>query len=114
VLLDDQQIALGSIPDVGLRRAFANRDVPGPEGKHRFIQVPAFDFFVRIPKAHVSDANLPKLTIVLHNVRQAPDRLVPATALQRQSGIETKLCRTTNPRNNSEGHSDSRAKIADR
>jgi hypothetical protein len=89
VLLDDQQIALGSIPDVGLRRAFANRDVPGPEGKHRFIQVPAFDFFVRIPKAHVSDANLPKLTIVLHNVRHAPDRLVPATALQRQSGIET-------------------------
>ena len=89
VLLDDRQIALGSIPDVGLRRAFANRDVPGPEGKHRFIQVPAFDFFVRIPKAHVSDANLPKLTIVLHNVRQAPDRLVPATALQRQSGIET-------------------------
>ena len=61
----------------------------GPEGKHRFIQVPAFDFFVRIPKAHVSDANFPKLTIVLHNVRQAPDRLVPATALQRQSGIET-------------------------
>jgi hypothetical protein len=55
VLLDDQQIALGSIPDVALRRAFANRDVPGPEGKHRFIQVPAFDFFVRIPKAHVSD-----------------------------------------------------------
>ena len=89
VLVDDQQIALGSIPDVGLRRAFANRDVPGPEGKHRFIQVPTFDFFVRIPKAHVSDANLPKLTVVLHNVRQAPDRLAPATALQRQAGVET-------------------------
>jgi hypothetical protein len=72
-----------------MRRAFANRDVPGPEGKHRFIQVPTFDFFVRIPKAHVSEANLPKLTIVLHNVRQAPDRLVPGTALQRQSGVET-------------------------
>jgi hypothetical protein len=89
VLVDDQQIALGSIPDVGLRRAFANRDVPGPEGQHRFIQVPTFDFFVRIPKAHVSDANLPKLTVVLHNVRQAPDRLAPATALQRQDGVET-------------------------
>jgi len=89
VLVDDQQIALGSIPDVGLRRAFANRDVHGPEGQHRFIQVPTFDFFVRIPKAHVSDANLPKLTVVLHNVRQAPDRLAPATALQRQAGVET-------------------------
>lgn len=89
VLLDDQQIALGSLPDVGLRRAFANADVSGPEGKHRFIQVPAFDFFVRIPKADVSDANLPKLNIVLHNVQQAPDRLVPGMALQRQSGVET-------------------------
>lgn len=89
VLVDDQQIALGSIPDVGLRRAFANRDVPDPEGKHRFMQVPTYDFFVRIPKTYVSDATLPRLNIVLHNVRQAPDRLVPATALQRQSGVET-------------------------
>jgi hypothetical protein len=88
VLLGDQQIALGSVPDVGLRRAFANRDVPGPEGKHRFIQVPSFDFFVRIPKSYISDMNLPKLTILLHNVRQAPDRLVPGAALQKQSGVE--------------------------
>jgi hypothetical protein len=89
VLLGDQQIALGSIPDVGLRRAFANRDVPDPEGKHRFIQVPSFDFFVRIPKAYISAVNLPRLTILLHNVRQAPDRLAPGAALQRQSGVET-------------------------
>ena len=89
VLLGDQQIALGSVPDVGLRRAFANRDVPGPEGKHRFIQVPSFDFFARIPKTYISDVNLSKLTILLHDVRQAPDRLVPSAALQKQSGVET-------------------------
>jgi hypothetical protein len=89
VLLGDEQIALGSLPDVGVRRAFANRDVPGPEGKHRFVQVPTFDFFARIPKAQVSEQNLAKLTIVLHNVMQAPDRLVAATALQKQSGVET-------------------------
>jgi hypothetical protein len=89
VLLGDQQIALGSLPDVGLRRAFANRDVPGPEGKHRFIPVPTFDFFVRIPKTQISEVNLPNLTILLHNVRNAPDRLVPGAALQEQSGVET-------------------------
>jgi hypothetical protein len=89
VLLGDQQIALGSLPDVGLRRAFANRDVPGPEGKHRFIPVPTFDFFVRIPKTQISELNLSNLTILLHNVRNAPDRLVPGAALQGQLGVDT-------------------------
>ena len=50
-LLNDQQIALGSVPDVGVRRAFANSDVEGPQGKHYFINVPTFDFIVRIRKA---------------------------------------------------------------
>src|SRR5262249_54562002 len=68
VLLDDQQIALGSLPDVGLRRAFANRDVQGPQGKHHFVNVPSFDFHVRIPKGYVTSATLPKLQIVLHHV----------------------------------------------
>jgi hypothetical protein len=89
VLLDDQQIALGSMQDAGLRRAFANRDLPGPEGKHSIEKFQPSTSFVRVPKAHLSGANLPKLSIVLHNVRQTPDRLVPATALQRQSGAET-------------------------
>jgi hypothetical protein len=89
VLLGDQQIALGSLPDVGVRRAFANRDVPGPDGKHRFIQVPSFEFFVRIPKTYISDMNLSKLTILLQNVQQAPDRLAPGAVLQKQSGVET-------------------------
>jgi hypothetical protein len=40
VLLDEQQVALGSIPDVGLRRSFANRDVDGPEGKHQSSWLP--------------------------------------------------------------------------
>jgi hypothetical protein len=88
VLIGDQQIALGSIPDVGVRRAFANRDVPDPQGKHRFIQETSFEFFARIPKVLATKENLPKMTVVLHNVRQAPDRLVPATAVQHQPGVE--------------------------
>jgi hypothetical protein len=88
VLLGEQQIAIGSIPDVGVRRAFANRDVPGPEGKHRFVQIPAFDFFVRVPKAHVTADNLQKMAIILHNVREAPDRLAPTLAMHQQPGVE--------------------------
>jgi hypothetical protein len=87
VLLDDQQIALGSIPDVGLRRAFANRDLPGPEGKRSIVLVPTFDFFVRVPEAHLSGANLPKLSTA--QCAASSGRLVAATALQRQSGVET-------------------------
>ena len=89
VLLGEQQVALGSLPDVGLRRAFANSDVPGPQGKHYFINVPAFDFFVRIPKGHFLTANLPKLNIVLHKVEDAPDRLTSLAPLQKQPGVKT-------------------------
>jgi hypothetical protein len=88
VLVDGQQVALGSVPDVGVRRAFANSDVPGPQGKHHFVDVPTFDFFVRVPKGYVSTANLPKLNIVLHNVREAPDRLTTLAPLQKQVEVE--------------------------
>ena len=89
VLLNDQQIALGSLPDVGVRRAFANRDVPDPQGKHYIVSVPAFDFFVRVPQGHISAATLPKLTIVLHKVEDAPDRFTSLSPLARQHGVKT-------------------------
>jgi len=89
VLLDNQQISLGSVPDVGVRRAFANRDVPGPEGKHHFVKIPDFDFFVRVPQGHISAATLPKLNIVLHKVEDAPDRFTSLSPLAEQPGVKT-------------------------
>ncbi|SIT39326.1 hypothetical protein BN2475_190188 [Paraburkholderia ribeironis] len=88
VLIADQQISVGSLPDVGVRRAFANRDVPGPEGKHRFVQVPAFEFFVRVPTVHITAENLSKMNVILYEVRETPDRLVPTLAMQKQPGVE--------------------------
>lgn len=88
VTLGDQQIALGSLPDVGVRRAFANRDVPDPQGKHFFINVPTFDFTARIQQGYFSTANLPKLNIVLHNVEEAPDRFTTLAPLQKQPGVK--------------------------
>ena len=89
VLLNDQQVALGSLPDVGLRRAFANRDVPDPQGKHFLVEVPTFDFTVRVPNGHFVTANLPKLNIVLHNVTEAPDRFTSLAPLAKQAGVKT-------------------------
>jgi hypothetical protein len=88
VLLDEQQIALGSVPDAGVMRSFANRDVPGPQGKHHFATVPSFEFAVRIPAGHLVTANLPKLNIVLHKVEQAPDRFTSLAPLARQPGVK--------------------------
>jgi hypothetical protein len=77
------------LPDLGVRRSFANRDVPGPEGKHHFAKLSTIEFFVRIPKNYVSSVNLPKLSIVLHDVRDAPHRLTSLAPLQKQSGVST-------------------------
>jgi hypothetical protein len=89
VLVDDRQIGLGSIPDAGVDRSFANRDIPDPQGKHHFTEVTEFDFLARIPKTHFSTAILPKLTVVLHQVREAPDRLAPWASLHLQAGVVT-------------------------
>ncbi|HET8998822.1 MAG TPA: hypothetical protein VFP86_04180 [bacterium] len=86
--IDTRRIGLGSIPDLGVRRAFANRDVPGPEGKHRFIAEPSFDFFVRVPKRELQAATLPRLTIVLHQVGEAPDRPLTPEPLHTQAGVK--------------------------
>jgi hypothetical protein len=89
VLLNDQQVALGSLPDVGVRRAFANRDVPDLQGKHCLIKVPTFDFSVRIPNGHFVTANRPQRDIVLHNVAEAPDRFTSLAPLEKQPGVKT-------------------------
>jgi len=86
-LVDNRRIGLGSIPDAGVRRAFANRDVEGPQGKHRFFAETSFDFFVRIPKTELSNATLPRITIVLHQVQEAPEHL-SAEPLLIQPGVQ--------------------------
>lgn len=87
-LVGDQQVALGSLTDVGLSRSFANIDVPGPEGKHRIFLKPSFNFFVRIPKAQFTVNNLPQLNILLHELTDAPDKLLPLVPLSKQPGVQ--------------------------
>jgi len=88
VLLNNQEIGLGSLPDVGVQRAFANSTVEGPQGKHHFAKLPTFNFFVRIPASYVTTENMPKLQVVLHNVEDAPDRLTSLAPLGTQPGVK--------------------------
>jgi hypothetical protein len=87
-LLGGQQVGLGAATDAGLSRSFANANVTGPERYHRLTQRTSFDFFVRVPRAQLTTAAMPNLNIVLHRVSNAPDRLAPGVALQKQANIQ--------------------------
>jgi hypothetical protein len=80
----DQRISMGSLPDVGILRSFANRDVPGPEGKHGFQEVATFDFNVRIPRHSLTPTALPHLRISLYRLHQAPKRALGREVLRQQ------------------------------
>ncbi len=84
----DQRISMGSLPDVGILRSFANRDVPDPEGKHGFQQVTAFDFNVRIPRRNLTPTVLPHLRISLYRLRQAPKHPIGRETLRQQLSEE--------------------------
>ena len=85
--IDNQQVALGSLPDANISRAFANSDVPDYHGKHRVTLRTSYNFFVRIPRSHLTAVTLPKLNIVLHNVTSAPGLVKPGIPLPQQTSI---------------------------
>lgn len=88
VLAGDRRISLGSIPDTVGRHAFANANVAGPQSKHYFIPETTFNFFARIPKAEMRPEVLPEMSVVLHRVGTAPDKL-SAVRLAKHPGVET-------------------------
>lgn len=80
VLIGDEPISLGFLPDIGVRRSFANIDASGIELRERISTQPSFDFFVRIPRAKVTEDTLPKMAIMVHKVQKMPvklDRSIP-------------------------------------
>lgn len=87
VLTDNQPITFGFLPDVGVRRSFANIDVAGREGRHHITTLSSFDFFVRVPKSQISKKTLPKMTITVQEVKQTPDTLLKEVPLTKQTGL---------------------------
>ena len=86
VAVGQQRISLGSLPDAGVLRSFANRDVPGPEGHHGFQEVSAFDFQVRIPRQALAATEPSNLRINLYRLRRALERRVSTEPLGQQLG----------------------------
>lgn len=89
VMVGDKSIALGFLPDLGIRRSFANLDVPGPARLDRITTVPSYDFFARIPKSQISAKTLPQLNLVVHKVQQVPEQLIKSVPLLKHTGFKS-------------------------
>ena len=87
VLTDEKSISLGFLPDVGIRRSFANIGIPGLERREYITVLPSFDFFVRVPKNQISEKTLPRMTITVLEVKQTPDVFLKGVPLTKQTGI---------------------------
>jgi hypothetical protein len=69
VTVGSNKITAGSIADVGVNRSFPNpQAVPGQEG-HFFVELPSYEFNVRIPRESLSSSTLPKAEIAVYRVK---------------------------------------------
>jgi hypothetical protein len=84
VSVGNRRISTGHVPDAGVVRAFANQDVPEPQGRHRFWEASSFDFNVRMPRQEVAPALLPDLRISLYRLHKAPERPLGTEPLHQQ------------------------------
>ena len=67
--LGSKQIAVGSVADVGVNRSFPNpQGIPGQQG-HYFIELPSYQFNIRLPRNDLSPSTLPKVGISLYRVK---------------------------------------------
>jgi hypothetical protein len=76
VTVAGDRVASGSLPDVGMRRAFPPREpAPGQEG-HYFTPAPSYEFIARVPKDALSLKALPQVDVALYGIKEGP---VPRT-----------------------------------
>jgi len=64
----------GSIPDLGVVRAFADPEGTPEQHRHHSYQQTSYEFDVRVPAAALREAALSNVAIILHRVK-APDQI---------------------------------------
>lgn len=68
VTVGSQHLAVGSIPDPGVRRAFPpQKETPEVSG-HFVVPVPSYEFTARVPRAALSTAALPNLHVAVYRL----------------------------------------------
>ncbi len=85
VVRDKKRIGLGTLPDVGMRRGFANPEGEGEQRGHAIFQSPSYEFTARIPRTEFSNWALPRININVYRVKgEAPSLPVQPTLLSTQ------------------------------
>jgi hypothetical protein len=70
VTLGSKRVALGSVPDIGVRRSFPNPDGPPEQRGHFISEVPSYEIAVRVPASEVTVASLPRVQIKLYRIKE--------------------------------------------
>ncbi len=85
VAVGDKQVAMGSIPDAGVRRSFPPSEPEGEMKGHHIEEVPSYEFPVRIPQPGLYARSLPKLRITVYRIKgEVPAEPVSGAPLIRQ------------------------------
>ena len=88
VTVGSNRIAAGSITDVGVNRSFPNpQGVSGQEG-HFFVELPSYEFNVRIPRDDLSPSTLPKAEVAIYRVKAPLNQSISDKPLRSQFSSE--------------------------
>lgn len=68
VTVGDRSLRVGSIPDPGVRRAFASDQAPEQFREHFFVEVADYEFTVRVPKQALAAVDLPSVHVAVLQV----------------------------------------------
>jgi hypothetical protein len=68
--LGDRRVAVGSVPDAGVRRSFPAPGGPPEMRVHHEEELPVYEVAVRVPASEVALADLPKLEVALFRPKE--------------------------------------------
>jgi hypothetical protein len=74
VSVGDRALRTGAIPEPGVRRSFAGPKAPPELRVHNFIEVPDYEFTVRVPRRAVSSVTIPQMHIAV--LRLDPSQVI--------------------------------------
>lgn len=84
-----KRVAAGGIPDVGEQRSFPDPKAKIPEMKgHHVVELPSYEVNVRVPRAAVKAAELPKLEVALFRIKEdLPEEATAMAALAAEAPL---------------------------
>ncbi len=88
VTVGSNKIAAGSIADVGVNRSFPNPQAPPGQEGHFFVELPSYEFNVRIPRESLSPSTLPNAEIAVYRVKTPVSQSIGDEPLRSQFADE--------------------------